>query len=177
MTPQPGDYACRNMGGTPGKLISVGEWLDGSGFSIYDHAEVYVGMPNKNGPYGYTMGAYPGGARLVPLQLEQLNDGNGFLWSTGKTEMTGEQRSLIVATAMTCEGVGYSAADYFAIAAHRLHVPVPGLREYIGDTGHMICSQMVDFCYMRAGVHLFTDGRWPGYVTPADLANLLKSNA
>jgi hypothetical protein len=27
--------------------------------------------------------------------------------------------------------------------------------------------------YQDAGVHLFDDGRWPGYVTPKSLANLL----
>jgi hypothetical protein len=37
----------------------------------------------------------------------------------------------------------------------------------------MICSQLVDFCYAKAGVRLFADNRWEGYVTPADLAGLL----
>ena len=37
----------------------------------------------------------------------------------------------------------------------------------------MICSQLVDYCYLMAGVHLFNDGRWPGYVTPEDLANVI----
>jgi hypothetical protein len=26
---------------------------------------------------------------------------------------------------------------------------------------------------LQLGVHLFSDGRWPGYVTPASLARLL----
>jgi hypothetical protein len=33
----------------------------------------------------------------------------------------------------------------------------------------MICSQLVDEAYLRAGVHLFDDGRDPGDVTPGDL--------
>jgi hypothetical protein len=173
MSPQLGDYACRNMGGEAGKLITLGEYLNGDGFSIYDHAEVYVGMPDENGPCGYTMGAYPGGAKLVALGPDQLENGNGFLWSTGKIPLTAIQRTTIVVYAMSCKGVPYSSADYFALAAHRLNIPVPGLKAYIADSGHMICSQLVDWCYMKAGVHLFNDGRWPGYVTPADLANLL----
>jgi hypothetical protein len=177
MTPLPGDYACRQMGGDTGKLISLGEYLNGDGFSIYDHAEIFVGLPDKDGPYGYTMGAYPGGAKLVPLQQDQLSDGNGFLWSTGKIPLAGDQRSAVVRNALLlCKG-GYSSADYFALAARRLHIPVPGLKAYIADSGHMICSQLVDYCYMRAGVHLFNDGRWPGYVTPADLANILEHHA
>jgi hypothetical protein len=170
----PGDFACCPISGDAGKLVSLGEWLNGDGFSHSDHAEVYVGLADASGRFGYTMGAYPGGARLVPLRESQLEDGNGFLWSTGKISLTADQRNMIVLNAMACKGIPYSAADYLALAAHRLHVPVPGLRDYIADSGHMICSQLVDWCYMRAGVHLFADGRWAGYVTPADLANLLE---
>lgn len=174
MTLLPGDYACRNMGGTPGKLISVGEWLNGNGFSIYDHAEVYVGLADKAGPYGYTMGAYPGGAHLVALQECQVAEPGkyGFLWSSGKILLTDAERTAIVSCAMACKGIPYSALDYFALAAHRLHIPVPGLRDYIKDTRHLICSELVDFCYMTAGVHLFHNV-WQGYVTPAMLANLI----
>lgn len=179
MTPLPGDFACRNMGGEGGKLITIGEWLDGDGFSIYDHAEIYVGMADSHTPWGYSMGAYPGGARLSPIQLEsQLGDGDGWLWSTGKVWLTTDQRQAVVRNALACQGIPYSWLDYFAIAAHRLRIPVPGLKAYIGDTRHMICSVLVDHVYLMAGIHLFQDGRWPGYVTPADLANLiLDSNA
>ena len=37
----------------------------------------------------------------------------------------------------------------------------------------MICSQLVDQCYLEAGIHLYDDGRDPGDVTPADLAELV----
>lgn len=160
------------MDGNTGFFISTGEWLNGNGFSYYDHAEIYVGLPDGNGPHGYTMGAYPGGACLVPLRENQLGDGNGFLWSTGKIGLTADQRNMIVRNALTCKGIPYSAADYFALAAHRLHIPVPGLREYISSSRSMICSQLVDWCYMQAGVHLFR-GVWQGYVTPAMLGELI----
>jgi hypothetical protein len=163
--PLPGDYACLPIGGPAGKLISLGEWLDGDGFGDYDHAEIYVGMQDAASPSGYTMGAYPGGARLVPF----TPGGKGWLWS--HFDLTQEQRDKIVAAALSCKGIPYSAADYFALAAHRLHVPVPGLKDYIADSGHMICSQLVDWCYQQAPLQLFSDGRWPGYVTPMDLAN------
>lgn len=167
---QIGDFAVIPVAGSVGRLISLGEWLNGSAFGHYDHAEVYVGMADANAPLGYTMGAYPGGAALVPVSQNQI----GWLWSTGHIALTEVQRAAIVDNALACKGIPYSALDYFALAAHRLHIPSPGLRDYIQDTRHLICSQLVDLCYCNAGVHLFSDGRWPGYVTPADLAYVIR---
>jgi hypothetical protein len=72
-------------------------------------------------------------------------------------------------------GVGYAYLDYVAIAAHRysLHPIDNILRSRIASNKHMICSQLVDQCRLAAGSHLFADGRWPGYVTPASLGFLL----
>lgn len=162
MTPQLGDFAVIPISGIGGKLISIGEFLDGSGFHDYDHAEIYVGN-------GQTLGAYPGGADFVPLPVNQ----DGWLWSTGHIQLSDAERAKIVSNAIACKGIPYSAADYFALAAHRLHIPAPGLKDYVADSKHMICSQLTDFCYMNAGVHLFSDNRWPGYVTPADLAGVI----
>ncbi|MGW9433129.1 hypothetical protein ACWHA1_35035 [Streptomyces decoyicus] len=87
--------------------------------------------------------------------------------------LTEQQRTDICAAATRYVGVPYSFLDYLAIATHRFHLPVPGLRRYVASTRHMICSQLVDRCYLDAGVHLFADGRWPGYVTPMALHHLL----
>ena len=65
-------------------------------------------------------------------------------------------------------GTRYSFLDYDALAMHRLGIYVPGLRGYIADSRHMICSQLCDRAYDLGGVHLF-DNRWEGYVTPGDL--------
>lgn len=177
MTPQPGDYACRTMGGTPGKLISLGEFLNGDGFSEYDHAEIYVGMPDSHAGWGYTMGAYPGGARLYPVtDPANLSDGNGWLWSSGKIPLTPFQRQSVVNYALACQGIPYGWLDYLALAAHRFHLPVPGLRSYIGSTRSMICSQMVSWVYAQAGIQLFP-GLWPGYVTPAMLAGVIREHS
>jgi hypothetical protein len=48
------------------------------------------------------------------------------------------------------------------------------VRDFVADEGHLICSQLVDEAYLRAGVHLFDDGRLPGDVTPGDLWWLLQ---
>jgi hypothetical protein len=174
VSPQPGDFACVHTNGDVGTLITIGQFLNGDRASWYDHACIYVGLPDAKAPHGYVMGAQPSGARLNPLMPAQYTGRDAaWLWSTGKISPTDDQRKQIVSLALSCRGVPYSAADYFALAAHRLHVPVPGLKDFIASSGHMICSQMVDWCEMRAGVHLFPDGRWPGYVTPAMLAGLI----
>lgn len=170
-----GEFAVIPVHGTTGELIRIGEWLCGDGFKNYEHAEIYVGNPpgEKPLPAGYTLGAYPGGAayhNVPPVGFQQ-----GWLWSGSVIPLTPEQRAKIIQTAQRLEGTPYSALDYFAIAARRLHVPDPRgeLRDYIASSKHMICSQLVDYCYLQAGIHLFNDGRWPGYVTPEDLANVI----
>ena len=159
--PLPGDFCCCSTGGEAGRLVSLGERLNGDSFTRYGHTFIYVGD-------GRIVEAQPGGAREAPL--------GGYrdaLWSTGHIPLTGEQRTVIVHAARSYIGVPYSWADYFALAAHRLRIPAPGLRRYIASSRSMISSQLVDWCFQDAGVHLFQDQRWCGYVTPAALAGLL----
>lgn len=163
------------VGGDVGFGIEVGQWLDGDKFQPYEHAEFYVGMPDQAGPHGYTISAYPGGARRValPCPPAQLP---GSLWSSGLVELTPLQRSGIVAWAHAHVGTPYSFLDYAALVVHGLGLWVPGLREYIATTSHMICSQFIDSGLTANGVHLFAR-RWAGYVKPGDLAGLLQSLA
>ncbi|RKE19934.1 hypothetical protein [Streptomyces sp. TLI_171] len=164
--PLPGDFAVVRMGGRTGRLIRIGQFLNGDGFADYEHAFVHVGD-------GQLVEAQPGGAELRPLSVY---DGRPVLWSTGRIPLTEEQRTAITAAAHRYVGTPYSLADYLALAAARIHLPAgPLLRNYVATSKHMICSQLVDQCYQDAGVHLFDDHRWPGYVTPADLAKLLSS--
>jgi cell wall-associated NlpC family hydrolase len=159
--PEPGDFELTKIAGEGGELIRIGQLLNGDGFEDYEHARLYLGG-------GQVLEAEPGGARIAPV-----GEVAGGLWSTGKIPLTGAQRTAIVAAARGYVGTPYSAADYFALAAHRLHLPLPGLKAYVASSGRMICSQLVDRCYQDAGVHLFNDNRWPGYVTPGSLAGLL----
>lgn len=157
--PQPGDFAVVRMNGNAGQLIRVGQWLNGDGFADYEHAFVLVGD-------GMVVEAQPGGAKLTPLS-DYL--GRPMLWSSGQITMTSGQRAKVVSAAHRYVLTPYSFVDYLALAAHRFHIPLPGLRQDIESSRHMICSQLVDQSYRDAGVELFADGRWPGYVTPADL--------
>lgn len=127
--------------------------------SVYQHAFIYIGG-------NIIIQAEPTGAAYA-----QLTDHAHTLWSS--YDLTSVQRDAICDTARGYVGTPYSALDYVAIALHHWHLPAPGLKAYIASTRHQICSQLVDQCYLEAGVHLFDDGRWPGYVTPADLAHLL----
>lgn len=162
--PLPGDFGLVHMGGNSGKLIHAGQILNGDGFADYEHAFVYVGNGN-------IVEAEPGGAKHVALHYDKV------LWSSGKIELTQTQRVLISHAAQEYAEIKtpYSAVDYFALAAKRLNLGplVPGLRTYVESSKHMICSQLVDKCYQDAGVQLFNDGRWNGYVTPGALAGLI----
>jgi cell wall-associated NlpC family hydrolase len=160
-TRQPGDFAAVDTGGDVGALIKIGEGLNGEGFGEYAHALIYIGG-------GQIVEAQPGGARKRVRGVQP-----GDLWSTGLIPLTGSQRTAIVRAAAGYVGTPYSFLDYWALAAHHFRLPAPGLRGFIQSSHHMICSQLVDQCYQDGGVRLFDDGRWPGYVTPKSLANLL----
>ena len=81
-------------------------------------------------------------------------------------------RAAVAASARGFTGVPYSVADYFALAAARLHIPYPHLKRYVRDSKSMICSQLADASAAEGGWHLFEDGRWHGDVTPGDLYRL-----
>jgi hypothetical protein len=172
--PEPGDFCCVPVHGGVGWAIEFLQWLDGSRFQPYDHTEIYIGQPDESAPYGYTVSTYPRGHGKVALPCP-ASALPGALWSSGIISLTPAQRAGVVAWAVEHEGTGYSWLDYAALVAHRLRIPVPGLRGFIASTGHMICSQETDADYAANGVQLFTDKRWPGYVTPGDLADLLQS--
>jgi len=168
----PGDFAVVSAGGIPGRLVG---WLqeldrklrrdaDPAKYDDYQHAFIYTGLEGDHA----IIQAEPAGTDYASLTPHGKT-----LWSTGKIPLTDPQRALIQLAADSYLGVPYSFLDYAALILHRLHVRVPWLKRYIASTKHQICSQLVDQVYLDAGVHLFDDGRWPGYVTPADLAELL----
>ena len=159
---QPGDWFCVNTGAPVGKLIRFGEWLNGDGFHDYDHSAVVTQVD----PLTVVEAAFRGAVE-VPYHYF----GRDIIWSTGLVEPP--DRDAVVAAARRYIGTPYSFLDYAALVTHRLRIPVPRLKSYIASTGHMICSQLVDQCELEGGLHLFQDGRWPGYVTPAALADLL----
>jgi hypothetical protein len=156
--PRPGDIGCTQITGDVGFLIKLGQWLNGDGWSNSEHCFVFVGD-------GQIVEAEPGGARLAPLTEY---DARTVAW-VRCPEM---HRQAVAEAAKSLIGTPYSAADYFALALHRFHIPAPGLRRYIEASGHLICSALVDRAAAIGGWRLFDDGRWNGYVDPAEVAKL-----
>lgn len=146
--------------GEVGRLIAIGQWLNGDGFRMWEHAFISIGG-------GLIVQAEPGGARVAHYEEHPVVHWCHGLYSLGLREQL--QRTEDAAKHYI--GTPYSFLDYLALFDHRLHIPVPGLKEYIASTGHMLCSQLVDQCYSDAGIRIFADGRWPGYVTPLSLYN------
>jgi len=143
------------MGGAGGRLIRFGQWLNKDGFEDFEHA--FVALPGN-----MIIEAEPGGARVVPLAY------SGVHWCEGIYGLLPFKADVGWA-AQGLKGVPYSWLDYGALFTHRLHIPVPGLRDFIAASGHQICSQLADELYLRLGAHIFQDGRWPGYCTPGSL--------
>jgi hypothetical protein len=158
VVPGPGDIGLVRMRGAEGRLVRVGQWLAGGGYADFEHAFVYLGG-------GELVEAEPKGARISAL-------GEYVPASIVWLRCPDQYREAVAAAARGMVGVPYSWLDYFAIAAHRFRLPVPGLRGYINATGHEMCSQLADRAALLAGWHLFADGRWQGYVKPVDLYEL-----
>lgn len=162
--PQPGDFFLAPMPGRVGAGVAFGQFLNGEGFLPYRHAGILL-------EDGKTIEAMPRGAIIGDIGRYKARE---LYWSTGLIDLTDQQRHDILIYGRACRGIPYSFADYAALAAHRFHMPVPGLKHYIEASGHMICSQLVDYVHQRAGKELFDDGRWPGFVTPASLYWMLE---
>lgn len=166
--PQPGDIGITQIHGAVGLGIRVGQWLNGDGFANYEHAFVVTEVVpdgDRKRPIVLIVEAEPGGAHEVPLA--QYNH-NTIAW----LRCPEPYRHDVAAAALALRGTPYSFLDYAAIAAHRLHLPIPWLRSYVRSSKHLICSQLADRAAANGGWRLFDDGRWDGYVTPDDLWHL-----
>lgn len=81
------------------------------------------------------------------------------------------------ARGLNARRVGYSFVDIAAQFAWRvLRVRPSWLAGFISSDRRMVCSQSADWCCMQAGVHLFSDGRLPGLVSPGDLQAAAREN-
>jgi hypothetical protein len=167
-TPQPGDIGLTTISGAGGKLIRLGQWLNGDGWKAQQHAFVVTeyrqGLDLKNLPNPpWIVEAMPGGAQHVKN------------WHTDCVYLRcpDEYRDAVAAAARGYVGVPYSFLDYGALALHRFHIPTPHLKRFIADGGHQICSQLADQSAADGGWNLFQN-TWPGDITPGDLARLYR---
>lgn len=161
--PQVGMIGLTTVGGGTGKFIKAAQAFNGDGFENWEHAFILL-------PDNMILEAEPGGALIRELHYSDV------YWCTNiykllpqpvPSDLTTDLYFNSVASGF--KGTPYSFLDYAALLAHHLHVPVPGLKHFIQTSRHEICSQMCDDFYWRIGVQIFTDNRWPGYVTPGSL--------
>jgi len=154
-----GDIGLTRIGGLLGFFIMIGQAL-AQDACRYTHT--YIVLDDET-----VIAAQPGGARIDPLS--DYDNKSVYL----QRDLTDEQRVIIVNEARALEGLPYSFLDYLAIALARFGIKPKWLKKYIANTGHMICSQMCDEVYRKAGINLFNDGRLPQEVTPGDLFYVL----
>jgi uncharacterized protein YycO len=161
-TPQPGDIGLTRIGGLVGVLIGLGQFIIRDA-SRYSH--VFVVLDN-----GELVEAMPGGAIIDSLdKYAGITKYGSPLAVYLDIKLTPEQRAAIVKEARQLEGTPYSFLDYAALALERFGIKWKWVENYVTSSKHMICSQLADEAYNRAGIHLFSDGRLPQKVTPGDL--------
>lgn len=161
----PGTIGLTPIAGDVGKLIRLGQWLNGDGFADWQHAFILL-----NSSSGSIIEAEPGGARTG-----NVSEYSHIYWCENIATAHKAALNNVVSAALGYVGTPYSFADYVALAQRRLHLPTLGVREYVADTGHMICSQLCARSYYDAKASLYTE--WTGYVDPLDLYNLDRSLA
>jgi len=162
-TPRPGDFAVVDTRRRTMRRVRLARALSRGGFTMFDHA-VICSRVRRDGTV-YIVEALPAGAR------ENLwhYDDHDHLWSTGVVKTSTKAGKA----ALRYVGAPYSWLDYAALSAHTWHLWVPGLKHYVASGKHLLSSQLVDRAEQDAGVHLFSDRRWRGYVRPSDLAELI----
>lgn len=107
--------------------------------------------------------AMPRGAREVKLTGDS-RCGPGFGWVRVPENMW-----LIPPEAHKLIGTPYSFLDYLSLTLLHLGLPRGLVVRRVTDSGHMICSQLVDQVLTRSGIQVFDDGRLSQDVTPGAL--------
>lgn len=81
----------------------------------------------------------------------------------------------VAAAALALLGTPYGFVDIAALGLADLGLRQRWLERVVDREHALICSQLVDQACLKAGVHLFSDGRMPGRVDPGDLERLIDS--
>jgi uncharacterized protein YycO len=157
-TPFAGDFGLSIMPGFAGFLVRIGQAVIGD-TTKYTHAWLVID------DYGTVVEAYPGGARLTHVDVYRGQD----VYYHRSYYLTDRQRDQIRFIGRHFVGTPYSFLDYAYLSLAFFKIKPAWLKRRVADTGHMICSQLVDEALRRAGHHIFNDGRIPQDITPGDL--------
>lgn len=114
--------------------------------------------------------AEPGGVIQSPVDKY-----SNVVWSN--LDLTAEQRQAVSKVGISYLGTEYGWYADAAIGVHSaLRIPVPKFVWRWLSNGHaMECAQLIDAAELQAGVHLFSDGRQTGQVSPASLYDLIRA--
>jgi hypothetical protein len=161
---QAGDVGFGIIPGRIGGWVSVGQALlhDACWFS---HAFI-VEHVDPEAQTAYIVEAWPGGARRVKL-LGSDRCGPGWGWV--RLPLSTAQLAAIADSVRLLVGTPYSFLDYLSLALMHLGLPRSWVAGRVANSGHLICSQLVDRVLADVGFHLFDDGRPSGDVTPGAL--------
>lgn len=173
-TPRPGDWFVTTISGPGGLVIDWGEaWADAVALHKVSASERRLAEDWRHAGIfldnGSVLQAEPHGAEIVTW-----TPAPGTLISTGLWPALDPESVTHLAAELT--GTPYSWLDYAQLALHRMGRNTDKLQAEIKNSGHMMCSQLVDRFQMDLGVHLFDDDRWEGDVMPLDLGLLLKAH-
>lgn len=162
----PGSFFVTQIGGRTGWWVALGQALAGRP-SRWTHAGII-------GYNGQTYEAAPGGVHYGTIDdlAKKPHMVSDAVFTEAGSVNEEALRCRVVQEADRLLGTPYSFFDYIALAG--LHLAprsrfTKWARKRVQDSKHYICSALCDEVYRRAGIHLFTDGRYPGDVMPADL--------
>lgn len=125
--------------------------------SQVNHAFVFVGD-------GQIVEAMGRGA-----QVTSAHKYDGHLVATSQLRLTIEEAERVAHAARSMEGTPYGFLDIAALFFLLLGFRWGWLLRRAQTSNSLICSQLVDRAYAKAGVHLYDDNRPDGQVTPGDL--------
>lgn len=168
MSPRPGDFGVL--------VLETGRhWRTEfviSAISLITRSSAYHAVQCVDAPGGHPslVEAEPGGAILSPVTKY-----TNVAWSN--LTLGDPQREAISTAALKMVGRPYGYYDDALLGLTHLNsVRGPNWlwRLLSGSHSPLECAQLVDAAQLAGGVHLFSDGRQPGDVTPGDLYQLIR---
>jgi hypothetical protein len=157
MADRTGQFGLGKIPGRVGRWIWIGQLINGD---LCPFAHAYGWVDDT-----HAVEAMPGGAVITERWRGQPEAKAPF----SHFDLPPENVAAVAAAWRDLVGTPYSFLDYGSLALARLRIRPERVKRYVADTGHMICSQLMDEGFRRGGVHLFDDGRIPGDVTPGAL--------
>lgn len=167
------------ISGKTGFWVRKGQNIVESRKTHYTHA--FLVLDNNE-----VIEAEPGGAKITPLSHYLTGDvlfsdapiqeylASPVTWLYPETEESVRERVVDIGRGL--KDTPYNYLDYLAIGLEHFGVRPKLVLNRVRRQDRLICSQLVDFVYNMAGIHLFNDGRVPQDVTPADLEQWVRDN-